>query len=69
MALETTASAVGKQVVTHAVGTWLGAHRERDQRTAELIDLVRIGVRDHFSQRRLLRQLEELADQIADSLG
>src|ERR1700742_4587576 len=68
MALETTASAIGKQIVTHAVGTWLGARRERDQRGAELIDLVRIGIRDHFSQRRLLRQLEELADQIAERL-
>lgn len=63
-----TASAIGKQVMTHAVRTWLGARRDRDQRDAELIDLVRIGVRDHFSQRRLLRQLEELADQIAERL-
>ncbi|MCA1671424.1 MAG: NACHT domain-containing protein, partial [Actinobacteria bacterium] len=63
-----TASAVGKQVVTHAVRTWLGARRERDQREAELIDLVRIGVRDHFSQRRLVLQFEELALQIAERL-
>jgi NACHT domain len=68
MTVETAASAIGKQVVTHAVGTWLGARRERDQRGAELIDLVRISVRDHFAQRKLVRQLEELADQIAERL-
>jgi hypothetical protein len=39
MTVETAASAIGKQVVTHAVGTWLGARRERAQRGAELIDL------------------------------
>jgi hypothetical protein len=68
MTVETAASAIGTQVVTHAVGTWLGARRERAQRGAELVDLVQIGVRDHFKQRKLLRQLEELADQIAERL-
>lgn len=32
MGVETAASAIGKQVVSYAVGTWLGARRERDQR-------------------------------------
>lgn len=59
---------IGKQVVTHAVRTWWGAHQKRTQRDAGLIDLVRIGVRDHFTQRKLLRQLEDLADQIAERL-
>ncbi|MDQ3885975.1 MAG: NACHT domain-containing protein [Actinomycetota bacterium] len=68
MALATVASAVGKQVVTHALRTWLGARRERDQHDAELIDLVRLEVRDHFKQRKLVRQLEDLADQIAERL-
>lgn len=68
MALATAASGIGKQVVTHAVRTWLGARRERDQRDAELIDLVKVEVRDHFKQRKLVRQLEELADQIAERL-
>jgi NACHT domain len=68
MIVETAASAIGKQIMTHAVGTWLGARRERDQRSAELVDLVRFGVRDHFAQRKLARQLEELADQIAERL-
>ena len=68
MALATAASAIGKQVVTHAVRTWFGARRERDQRGAELIELVRIGVPDHFKQRKLVRQLEDLADQIAERL-
>jgi hypothetical protein len=68
MTVEAAASAVGTRVVTHAVGTWLGARRERAQRGAELVDLVRIGVRDHFVQRKLLRQLEELADEIAERL-
>lgn len=68
MTVEAAASAIGKQVMTHAVGTWLGARRERDQRGAELIDLVRIGVRDQVDQRKLARQLEELADEIAERL-
>ncbi|MDQ4021755.1 MAG: hypothetical protein M3257_09060 [Actinomycetota bacterium] len=51
MALATAASAIGKQVVTHTVRTWIDARRERGQRGAELIELVRIGVPDHFKQR------------------
>ncbi len=62
------ASAIGKQVVTHAVRTWFSARRECGQRGAELIELVRIGVPDHFKQRKLVRQLEDLADQIAERL-
>jgi NACHT domain len=68
MPLATAATGIGKQVVTHAARTWLGAGRERAERDAELIDLVRISVRDHFQQRKLLRQLEDLADQIAERL-
>ena len=68
MVLATAASAVGRQVVTHAVRTWFGARRERGQRGAERIELVRIGVLDHFKQRKLVRQLEDLADQIAERL-
>ncbi|MGH3899863.1 MAG: NACHT domain-containing protein [Pseudonocardiaceae bacterium] len=68
MPLGTAATGIGKQVVTHAVRTWLGARRARAERDAELIDLVRISVPDHFRQRRLVRQLEELADQIAERL-
>jgi len=68
MALATAASAIGKQVVTYAVRTWLGARRERGQRGSELIELVRIGVPDHFQQRKLVRQLEDLADEIAERL-
>ncbi|MGH3770375.1 MAG: NACHT domain-containing protein [Pseudonocardiaceae bacterium] len=68
MTVEAAASEIGKQVMTHAVGTWFGARRERAQRGAELIDLVRLGVRDHFAQRKLLRQLEDLADEIAERL-
>ncbi|MGH3976653.1 MAG: NACHT domain-containing protein, partial [Pseudonocardiaceae bacterium] len=68
MPLGTAATGIGKQVVTHAVRTWLGARRARVERDAELIDLVRISVPDHFRQRRLVRQLEDLADQIAERL-
>src|SRR5918997_42187 len=68
MPLATAATGIGKQVVTHAVRTWWGARRERAERDAELIDLVRLGVRDHFQQRKLIRQLEDLADQIAERL-
>ncbi|MGH3917125.1 MAG: NACHT domain-containing protein, partial [Pseudonocardiaceae bacterium] len=68
MMLATAAAGIGKQVVTHAVRTWWGARQERTQRDAELIDLIRLGVRDHFKQRKLLRQLEDLADQIAERL-
>ena len=68
MTLAHAASGIGKQVVTHAVRTWLGARQERDQRGTELVDLVKIGVRDHFQRRRLVRQLEDLADQIAERL-
>jgi hypothetical protein len=68
MPLATAATEIGKQVVTHAVRTWLGARRERAERDAELIELVRISVRDHFQRRKLVRQLEDLADQIAERL-
>jgi hypothetical protein len=68
MPLATVATGVGMQVVTHAASIWLGARRERAGRDAELIDLVRISVRDHFQQRKLVRQLEDLADQIAERL-
>ncbi len=68
MPLAPAATGIGKQVVTHAVRTWLGARRERAERDAELTDLVRLHVRDHFQQRKLVRQLEDLADQIAERL-
>ncbi|MGB6160986.1 MAG: hypothetical protein WCF33_06895 [Pseudonocardiaceae bacterium] len=68
MPLATVATGIGMQVVTHAASIWLGARRERAGRDAELIDLVRISVRDHFQQRKLVRQLEDLADQIAERL-
>jgi hypothetical protein len=50
--------------VAHVVG----ARGERAEHDAELIDLVRISVRDHFQQRKLVRQLEDLADQIAERM-
>lgn len=68
MPLATAATGIGKQVVTHAVRTWFGARRESAERDAELIDLVRISVRDHFQRRKLVRQLEDLADQIAERM-
>ena len=68
MPLATAATGIGKQVVTHAARTWLRARRDRAERDVELIDLVQLSVRDHFQQRRLLRQLEDLADQIAERM-
>jgi NACHT N-terminal Helical domain 1/NACHT domain len=68
MPLATAAPGIGKQVVTHAVRTWLGARRQRAERDAELVDLVQLSVRDHFQQRKLVRQLEDLADQIGERL-
>lgn len=68
MPLDTAATEIGKQVVTHAARTWLGARRERTERHSELIDLVRISVRDYFQRRKLVLQLEELANQIAERL-
>ncbi|MGH3984289.1 MAG: hypothetical protein ACRDST_16800 [Pseudonocardiaceae bacterium] len=68
MPLATAATGIGKQVVTHAVRTWFGARRESADRDAELIDLVRLSVRDHFQRRKLVRQLEDLADQIAERM-
>ena len=68
MPLATAATGIGKQVVTHAVRTWFGARQERAERDAELIDLVRLSVRDHFQRRKLVRQLEDLADQIAERM-
>lgn len=68
MPLATAATGIGKQVVTHAVRTWFGARRESAERDAELIDLVRLSVRDHFQRRKLVRQLEDLADQIAERM-
>jgi len=68
MALGTIASQVGKQIVTHAVRSWLGGRRDQTTRETELIDLVQIGVRDHFQQRKLVRQLEALADEVAQRL-
>jgi NACHT N-terminal Helical domain 1 len=68
MPLAAAATGIGKQVVTHAVRTWWGARRERAERDAELIELVLLGVRDHFQRRKLVRQLEDLADQIAERL-
>ena len=68
MAVEAAASAIGRQVLTHAVRTWLGARRERGVRDAELVDLVQLHVRDHFQQRDLLRQMDKLADEIAQRL-
>ncbi len=68
MPLATAATGIGKQVVTHAVRTWLGARRQRAERDAELVDLVQLSVRDHFQQRKLVRQLEDLTDQIGERL-
>ena len=68
MLLTTAATGIGKQVVTHAVRTWLGGRRERAARDMELADLVQISGRDYFQQRKLERQLEDLADQIGERL-
>ncbi len=68
MPLDTAATGIGKQVVTHAARTWFGARRERAERDSELTDLVRISVRDYFQRRKLVLQLEELANQIAERL-
>lgn len=66
--LTSVATGIGEQVVTHAVRTWLGARGERAALNAKLIDLVKISTRDHFQQRKLVRQLEDLVDQIAKRL-
>ncbi|HYZ09743.1 MAG TPA: hypothetical protein VE709_14405 [Pseudonocardiaceae bacterium] len=45
-----------------------GSGRRRSSGTAAHQGRIRIGVPDHFKQRKLARQLEDLADQIGERL-
>ena len=57
---------VGKAVAKLAAKQWMDVRREQRERSSELIDLVSISVRDKIKARRLSRQLEDIADEVAE---
>jgi len=69
LVLETFALTIGRQVATHCAKAWLGDRTSRVERDSQLTDLMNVGTVDRFVRRKLVRQLDEIGDRIAERLG
>lgn len=63
--LEKAAVRLGQEVVKQVARAWLGHRRAVEERESELVDLIAVGVVDRFHRRKLVRQLEDIGDQVA----
>lgn len=68
MELQALGLRIGSEVVKHVVRRWLRIRKEQRDRGTELIDMLEVSVADVYTRRRISRQFEEIADQIADRL-
>ncbi|HEX5492946.1 MAG TPA: NACHT domain-containing protein, partial [Mycobacteriales bacterium] len=66
--LEGALLAVGRAVVTRVVAAWQGDRAARRERSADLVDLLEPRFPDLFGRRRLARQFETVADDVAARL-
>ena len=67
--LEAAAAAAAKAVVQRAGHEWLAARAERDERGRNLAELIRVSFPDRFAQRKLERQLADIADSVERRLS
>lgn len=68
MVVESSVLAVGKVVGERAGRAWLAARANEADRNKELVDLIQVTFRDQITRRRLARQLEDIADSVAERL-
>jgi NACHT N-terminal Helical domain 1/NACHT domain len=68
MAVEASVLAVGKIVGERAGHAWLAARSNEADRKKDLVDLIQTNFRDQIARRRLTRQLEDIADSVAERL-
>ncbi|MEV5708873.1 NACHT domain-containing protein [Actinoallomurus sp. NPDC052274] len=68
MALEAVAVAVGKALGHHLAQTWLTGWSAERERTRDLVDLMRTRFPDRIVRRRFERQIDDIADQVAERL-
>ncbi|HEX5119303.1 MAG TPA: NACHT domain-containing protein [Pseudonocardiaceae bacterium] len=66
---DTIALTVGKLISTHAARTWLGYQRDHAERESQLTDLLQVAISDRFIRRKLMRQLDDIGDRIAERLA
>ncbi|MEV6610970.1 NACHT domain-containing protein [Kutzneria sp. NPDC051319] len=66
--LDTLGLALGKQIVLHVAKAWLGDRRSRIERETQLADLVELSTVDRLVRRKLVRQLEQIGDTIAERI-
>lgn len=62
---EKAAVRLGQEVVKQVARAWLRHRRAVEQRESELVDLIAVGAVDRFHRRKLVRQLEDIGDQVA----
>ena len=67
--LEAAAAATAKAVVGRAAREWLSARTARDHRSRDLSQLIQVSVIDRFAQRKLERQLGEIANSVERRLA
>jgi hypothetical protein len=67
-ALEGVLLSVGKAVATRAASIWLDDRRLKQERTSDLSKLIQSRFSDRFQQRGVERQLESIADDVAQRL-
>jgi NACHT domain len=66
--LEGTLLAVGKAVATRAGSLWLADRRSKQERASDLSSLIRLNFSDRFLQRGVERQIDSIADDVAQRL-
>jgi len=65
---EAAALGAGRAVARRAAAVWLADRRDAAERSKDLSDLVALRVGDRFLRRRLERQIDDVADQVAQRL-
>jgi hypothetical protein len=68
MSLEAAAVAVGRAVGKQLVVAWVGEQQAERRRDAELSELIQVRFPDRLVRRRLTRQIDDVADQVAERL-
>ncbi|MEY9930427.1 hypothetical protein ABH926_005072 [Catenulispora sp. GP43] len=66
--LETAAISLGKVVGQRAGKAWMTARAAEDHRAKDLVELIQLTFVDQIHARRVQRQLEEIADQVAERM-
>jgi hypothetical protein len=67
--LEVAAAAAARAVAQRAGREWLAARAEKDQRGKDLSELIQVSFADRFAQRKLERQLADIADSVERRLA